>query len=281
MIQARHLRKRFGSIDALRDISFTAADGCITGLLGQNGAGKTTTLLLTCGLVVPDGGTVAVGTDPHGDYRRRLGALLDHKGLYERLTAGENIAYFGRLHGLEGNALGARVDTVLEILGLEPIADRRIAGFSQGQRMKVALGRAIVHAPTHLVLDEPTNGLDIPSVHALRAVLRRMRDEGNSAFTATTPPLRPEDLKKMSDTDSKDTLVTAIKHSFDYCASGITGLEDAALSDEASMFGRQTGMSRANALLTIVTDWADHYSTAASYLRLNGILPPTVQPKKP
>ena len=179
MIQARHLRKRFGSVDALRDISFTAADGCITGLLGQNGVGKTTTLLLTCGLVVPDAGTVAVGTDPHGDYRRRLGALLDHKGLYERLTARENIAYFGRLHGLEGNTLGARVDTVLEILGLEPIADRRIAGFSQGQRMKVALGRAIVHAPTHLVLDEPTNGLDIPSVHALRDVLRRMRDEGN------------------------------------------------------------------------------------------------------
>ena len=179
MIQARHLRKRFGSVDALRDISFTAADWCITGLLGQNGAGKTTTLLLTCGLVVPDGGTVAVGADPHGDYRPRLGALLDHKGLYERLTARENIAYFGRLHGLEGNALGARVDTVLEILGLEPIADRRIAGFSQGQRMKVALGRAIVHAPTHLVLDEPTNGLDIPSVHALRDVLRRMRDEGN------------------------------------------------------------------------------------------------------
>lgn len=102
-----------------------------------------------------------------------------------------------------------------------------------------------------------------------------------SAFTATTPPLRPEDLKKMSGTDSKDTLVTAIKQSFDYCASGITGLEDAALTDEASMFGRQTGMSRANALLTIVIDWADHYSTAASYLRLNGILPPTAQPKKP
>jgi sodium transport system ATP-binding protein len=94
------------------------------------------------------------------------------------LTARENIAYFGRLHGLEGHALDTRVDTVLEVLGLEPVADRRTAGFSQGQRMKVALGRALVHAPTHLLLDEPTNGLDIPSVHALRDVLRRMRDRG-------------------------------------------------------------------------------------------------------
>jgi sodium transport system ATP-binding protein len=178
MIQARHLRKRFGSVEAVRDISFTAADGCITGLLGQNGAGKTTTLMLTCGLVVPDAGTVAVGADPHGSHRRQLGAVLDHKGLYDRLTARENIAYFGRLHGLEGKALDARVETVVEVLGLQPIADRRTAGFSQGQRMKVALGRAIVHAPTHVLLDEPTNGLDIPSVHALRDMLRRMRDRG-------------------------------------------------------------------------------------------------------
>lgn len=102
-----------------------------------------------------------------------------------------------------------------------------------------------------------------------------------SAFTATTPPMRPEDLKKISGTDSKDTLVAAIKQSFKYCSAGITGLEDAALGDEASMLGRKTGMSRADALLTIVIDWAGHYSTAASYLRLNGILPPTAQPKKP
>jgi sodium transport system ATP-binding protein len=178
MIQARHLRRRFGSVEAVRDISYTAADGCITGLLGENGAGKTTTLLLTCGLVVPDAGTVEVDGDPRADHRRRLGALLDHKGLYERLTARENIAYFARLHGLEGHTLDTRVDTVLEALGLERIADRRTAGFSQGQRLKVALGRAIVHAPTHLLLDEATNGLDIPSVHALLTVLRRMRDCG-------------------------------------------------------------------------------------------------------
>jgi sodium transport system ATP-binding protein len=100
MIQARHLRRRFGPVEAVKDISFTAADACISGPLGENGAGKTTTLPLTCGLVVPDAGTVEVGGDPGGDHRRRLGALLDHKGLYERLTARENIAYFGRLHGL-------------------------------------------------------------------------------------------------------------------------------------------------------------------------------------
>jgi hypothetical protein len=100
-----------------------------------------------------------------------------------------------------------------------------------------------------------------------------------SALTETTPPMRPEELKKISGNDSKDTLVTAIKQSFDYCSAGITKLGDAALREEAAMFGRKTGMSRADALVTIALDWADHYSTAASYLRLNGILPPTAQPK--
>ena len=100
-----------------------------------------------------------------------------------------------------------------------------------------------------------------------------------SAFTETTPPMRPEELKKVSGNDSKDALVAAIKQSFDYCSAGITKLEDAALREEAPIFGRKTGMSRADALVTIALDWADHYSTAASYLRLNGILPPTAQPK--
>jgi sodium transport system ATP-binding protein len=178
MIQVRGLRKRFGSVDAVSDVSFAAADRGITGLLGPNGAGKTTTLMLTCGLVSPDAGSVEIDADSGVDRRRRLGALLDHKGLYERLTARENIAYFGELHGLDGRALAARVDAVVEELGLEPIANRRVAGFSQGERMKVALGRAIVHAPTHVLLDEPTNGLDVPSVRALHEVLRRLRDRG-------------------------------------------------------------------------------------------------------
>jgi len=180
MIEVRNLRKSFGSSVAVRDISFTATDGHITGLLGENGAGKTTTLALICGLHRADAGAIQVGSDDTTpiERRRRVGALLDHKGLYDRLTARENIAYFGRLHGMAPATLSTRTDAVLSELGLERIANRRTAGFSQGERMKVALGRAIVHSPSHVLLDEPTNGLDISTVHGLRDLLRRMRDQG-------------------------------------------------------------------------------------------------------
>ena len=180
MIQVSHLRKSFGGVDAVRDVSFTAPNGCITGILGENGAGKTTTLALICGLMPADGGSVHVGPESGNtlERRRHIGALLDHKGLYERLTARENIEYFGRLQGISPKVLELRVGDVVQQLGFERIADRRIAGFSQGERMKVALARAIVHAPAHVLLDEPTNGLDIPTVHGLREVLRRMRDRG-------------------------------------------------------------------------------------------------------
>jgi sodium transport system ATP-binding protein len=180
MIQVERLRKSFGPVQAVQDISFTAPDGAITGILGENGAGKTTTLGAICGLIRTDAGSIRVGPGDCApiERRRRLGALLDHKGLYERLTARENIAYFGRLHGIPRGALQARVQDVLTQLGLDRVADRRTAGFSQGERMKVALGRALVHGPAHLLLDEPTNGLDIPSVHGLRDVLRRMRERG-------------------------------------------------------------------------------------------------------
>jgi sodium transport system ATP-binding protein len=180
MIEVRNLRKAFGPVRAVSDVSFRAANGRITGILGENGAGKTTTLALICGLLRPDDGWVRVGPEDTSpiERRRRLGALLDHKGLYERLTARENIAYFGRLQGVLPCLLERRVEDVLAQLDLTRIADRRVAGFSQGERMKVALGRAIVHSPAHVLLDEPTNGLDIPSVHGLREILRRMRDAG-------------------------------------------------------------------------------------------------------
>jgi sodium transport system ATP-binding protein len=180
MIQVTNLRKRFGTVQAVDGISFTALDGRITGILGENGAGKTTTLSMICGLVPPDEGSVLLdGDDGSGvERRRQIGALLDHKGLYDRLTARENVAYFGALHGLSGGALDARVQDVLGLLRLEAIADRWTAGYSQGERMKVALGRAIVHSPSHLILDEPTNGLDIPTVHGMRDILRGMKDRG-------------------------------------------------------------------------------------------------------
>jgi sodium transport system ATP-binding protein len=182
MIEARNLHKRFGRVTAVEDVSFTAEDGVITGLLGPNGAGKTTTMRMLYTLVRPDRGTALVdGVDvvrrPE-EARRGLGVLPDARGLYPRLTAREHARYFGELHGLSGAALERRVDELVELLDMRDIADRRAEGFSQGERVKVALARALVHGPRNVLLDEPTNGLDVMSTRAVRTLLRRLRDEG-------------------------------------------------------------------------------------------------------
>jgi sodium transport system ATP-binding protein len=175
MIEVRDLTKSFGRVAAVRNLSLDAPDGAITGLLGPNGAGKTTTLRAMAGLLTPDGGTVRIGRGPAA---RDLGALLDHRGLYPRLTGREHLEYFGRLRGLAGAALERRLDEVISMLGLGAVAARRAHGFSDGERMKVALGCAIVHAPRHLLLDEPTNGLDVATVRALRRWLQDQRRDG-------------------------------------------------------------------------------------------------------
>jgi len=171
MIEVQNLHKQYGRIEAVKSLSFRAPDGAITGLLGPNGAGKTTTLRMIAGVLKSDSGSVQV--DGPG-----IGALLDHTGLYPRLTTRENLEYFGELHGMSGEHLSGRVQQVLAALGLEAVAERRTAGFSQGERMKTALGRILINAPRNLLLDEPTNGLDVPTIRSLRALLRRLRDEG-------------------------------------------------------------------------------------------------------
>lgn len=188
MIEVQGLAKSFRSgwrgrtvVPALRQIDWCAEDGRITGLLGPNGAGKTTTLRLVAGLLSPDAGRVRVGgldvqQQPQA-VRRALGVLSDARGLYPRLTARENIVYHGRLQGLGAAEAGRRADQLAELLDMAALMARPTAGFSQGERMKTALARALVHAPRHLILDEPTNGLDVPATRALRAVLRRLRDE--------------------------------------------------------------------------------------------------------
>ncbi|MBU8900257.1 ATP-binding cassette domain-containing protein [Corallococcus sp. M34] len=182
MIEAIHLHKRFGTVTAVEDVSFSAADGVITGLLGPNGAGKTTTMRMLYTLVRPDGGTARVdGVDVVRDpeaARRALGVLPDARGLYPRLTAREHARYYGELHGLRGAALDARVAELVELLDMKDIADRRAEGFSQGERVKVALARALVHGPRNVLLDEPTNGLDVMSTRAVRALLRRLKAQG-------------------------------------------------------------------------------------------------------
>ena len=182
MIEVRNLQKQFGAVAALRDVSFLAPDGAITGLLGANGAGKSTTLRVICGVLSPGGGEVRIDGAPVPDdplaLQRCVGGLLDHAGLYARLTPREIFTLSGRLHGIPGRRLRERTEEVITFLGMQPFADRRTGGFSQGERMKTALGRALIHGPKNLVLDEPTNGLDVPSVRALRLLLRRTRDAG-------------------------------------------------------------------------------------------------------
>ncbi|MFS8087089.1 MAG: ATP-binding cassette domain-containing protein [Acidobacteriota bacterium] len=182
MIRVTNLHKSFGSVKAVQDVSFTAPDGLITGLLGPNGAGKSTTMRLIAGALEPDSGTAAIdGYDTRTqrqEAQQRLGVLTDSHGLYLRLTARENIRYFGRLHGLGGQELDQRIDKLINLLDMTDIADRRTEGFSTGEQVKVAIARALVHQPQNVMLDEPTAGLDVMSTRAMRGVIRQLRDEG-------------------------------------------------------------------------------------------------------
>jgi sodium transport system ATP-binding protein len=182
MIHVENLHKSFGEVQALRGLSFEAPDGVITGLLGPNGAGKTTCLRILYTVMQPDQGTARVdGIDSSVDpytVQQRIGVLPDASGLYHRLTARENIRYYGRLHGLEGAALEARIDELIALFDMQDFADRKTEGFSTGQRVKVAIGRALIHDPNNVLLDEPTSGLDVMSTRVMRDVIHRMRDSG-------------------------------------------------------------------------------------------------------
>jgi len=189
VISLRDVHKSFGPVQALRGVSLEVADGQITGLLGPNGAGKTTALRLVYGVMAPDAGTAAVdGLDLTADRlaaQARLGVLAHAQGLYPRLTAREHVRYAGRLHGLSGAALEARIDALVDLLDMKAFSERRTDGFSQGQKLKVALARALVHDPHNVVLDEPTSGLDVAGTRAVRALLKRLRDDGRCVLFST------------------------------------------------------------------------------------------------
>jgi len=186
VIELEALSKRFGAIDAVRDVSLQAADGRITGLLGPNGAGKSTTLRLLYGVLKPDAGRALVdGIDIAKEpvaALGRLGVLPHNAGIYPQLTARENIRYFGRLLGLGGATLERRIDELTELLEMREFAERRAKGFSQGQRLRVALARALVHQPKNLVLDEPTNGLDVLATRSLRELILRLKEAGHAVL---------------------------------------------------------------------------------------------------
>jgi sodium transport system ATP-binding protein len=182
VIEAKNLSKRFGTVDAAIDISFVARDGEITGLLGANGAGKSTTLRMLYGVLTPDSGSARIdGMDIRGETskaRAHLGVLPHAAGLYGNLTARENIRYFGSLHGIGADTLRSRTAELAGLLGMESFIERRAKGFSQGQRIKVALARALVHEPGNVVLDEPTNGLDVMAIRNLRDMLLTLKRQG-------------------------------------------------------------------------------------------------------
>jgi len=182
MIEVQNLSKSFGKLKAVQNVSFSAANGQITGLLGPNGAGKSTTLRMLYTLLKPDSGLARIeGFDIAQsplDVQNHIGVLSDAQGIYERLTTRENIRYFGQLHGMSEQELEKRMDELIVMLEMQSIADRRTKGFSTGERLKVAIARALVHNPGNVLLDEPTNGLDVKSTRAMRQFVRNLRDDG-------------------------------------------------------------------------------------------------------
>lgn len=189
MIHVHDIHKRFGKVQALAGVSFSAGDGKATALLGANGAGKTTLLRTLVGLLGRDRGSVSIdGIDPSVDpmsARRNVGLLTDQFGLYERLSTREYLRYFGQINGMSAAAIARRTEEVTDLLGLDDILERNSKGFSQGQRIKVALARTLLHQPRNLLLDEPTRGLDVMSTRALRRALASLRANGCCIILAT------------------------------------------------------------------------------------------------
>ena len=183
MIKVSNLSKSFGEVNAVNQVSFDAQDGKITGLLGPNGAGKSTTLRMLYTVFKPDTGTATIdGFDIQKDafaVRSSIGVLTHGAGIYERLSARENVHYYGQMHGMDGKALDRRIDELAELLDMQDFIERRTKGFSQGQKTKVALARALIHSPRNVLLDEPTNGLDIMATRGLREVISRLKDAGH------------------------------------------------------------------------------------------------------
>lgn len=189
MLRVDRICKRFGAVHAVKDVSFAVQPGEVTGLLGPNGAGKTSILRIITGLVRPDAGRVQLcGLDVRESpekARALLGVLPDSRGLYPRLTAEEHLTYAGRLYGVAESLLRDRVTDLASQLDMGALMGRRVAGFSQGERMKVALARALVHDPRCVLLDEPTNGLDVTSTRAVRGLIRQLRERGKMVLLSS------------------------------------------------------------------------------------------------
>ncbi|MDQ2689854.1 MAG: ABC transporter ATP-binding protein, partial [Chloroflexota bacterium] len=189
MIEALGLGKSFRSLTAVHDLSFTVGDGEIFGILGPNGAGKTTSIRMLTGLIAPSAGTARVNGLQLGADSQRIraitGILTESPGLHDKLTARQNLGYYGRLYGLRGAALRRAVDRYLAVVGMSEAADRRVGGFSKGMRQKVAIARALLHEPEVVYLDEPTSALDPSAAKSVRDFVATLRDAGRSIVVCT------------------------------------------------------------------------------------------------
>ncbi|HET6648777.1 MAG TPA: ABC transporter ATP-binding protein [Candidatus Limnocylindria bacterium] len=189
MISATGLEKRFRSLTAVHDLSFSVGDGEIFGILGPNGAGKTTTVRMLSGLIAPSDGTARINGLELGPDSQRIraitGILTESPGLHDKLTARQNLGYYGRLYGLRGANLGRAVDRYLGVVGMSEAADRRVGGFSKGMRQKIAIARALLHEPDVLYLDEPTSALDPSAAKTIRDFVATLRDAGRSIVVCT------------------------------------------------------------------------------------------------
>jgi len=234
MIEVASLEKSFGKVQALRDASFTARDGQITTLLGANGSGKSTTMRAIAGLIRVDSGEARVDdinvAKETVKARKRLGIFPDQFGLYPRLTAREEISYFAGFHGLSGKRLRGALDEIVPLLGMEDIIDRRTTGFSQGQRMKVALARTLVHNPQNLMMDEPTRGLDVVNIRLLRKILQDRRDAGRCILLTSHVMAEVHELSDRVVVINKGEVVADATPDELIATTGAASLEDAFVS---------------------------------------------------
>lgn len=189
MLTVSHLHKRFGHIEAVKDVSFHVHQGEIYGLLGPNGAGKTTIIRMLAGTMRADKGQIRIGTyrldtHPH-EARARMGVVFSDVGLQDRLTALENVALSGVLYGLSPKEAYRRAEELLTMLGMKELQHRQVGKFSKGERQRVHMARALVHSPQVLLLDEPSNGLDIPSTLGFERLILRLKEEGTTILLCT------------------------------------------------------------------------------------------------
>jgi ABC-2 type transport system ATP-binding protein len=189
MLDIKHLKKSFGSLTAVDDVSFSLAGGQLIGLLGPNGAGKTTTVSMIAGLLTPDSGEVLIGGQPlSGDTdpaKRRIGLVPQDLALYDELTARDNLRFFGALYNLTGRALDAAIGNAMALVELSDRVKDRVKTFSGGMKRRLNLAAGLLHDPDILLLDEPTVGVDPQSRNAIFDNLELLKSRGKALLYTT------------------------------------------------------------------------------------------------